>query len=130
MIWNTLAQYNDVGLLLLRAAIGVIFVYHAIPKLKHPSAMAQMFGGAPKVWIPIVLGAVELLAGLGVILGVYLQLSALLLAIVMFGAIGMKIGKWHVPFSARDKMGWEFDLILFAGALAILLGAGGSLTLF
>ena len=46
------------------------------------------------------LGAIELLASVGMVLGFYIQLSALLLSIVMIGAAGMKMIKWKVPFVA------------------------------
>ena len=74
----------------------------------------------------IVLGLVEVLSALGLVLGVYIQLSALLLVLVMVGAIKMKGINWGVPFSAMDKTGWEFDLILFITCVAILLGGGGT----
>jgi len=61
------------------------------------------------------------------VFGVYTQLSALILAIVMVGAIGMKMMKLGVPFAAMDKTGWEFDLILLFASIAILLGGGGSI---
>jgi len=71
------------------------------------------------------LGAVEFLSSVGLILGLYTQLAALLLAIVMLGAIGFKVMKWKVSFSATDKTGWEFDLILLAANIAILFSGGG-----
>jgi len=77
-------------------------------------------------WFPYVLGLVEFVAGLGLILGLYVQLCALAIAVLMIGAIFMKKFKWKVPFSAHDKMGWEFDLILLAGALMLLYTTGGS----
>jgi len=124
-MFEQLTQYNDIGLLILRLAVAVIFIYHSLPKLKNAKGMAQMVG-MPAGMI-FMLGAVELLSSLGLILGFYTQLAALLLAIVMVGAIGMKTMKWGVPFAAMDKTGWEFDLILLAANIAILLGGGGSI---
>ena len=71
-----------------------------------------------KQWLP--LGIVEGLAGLGLILGVYTQVSALVLSVVMLGAIYMKTMKWKVPFTTMTGTGWEFDLILLAANLFIL----------
>lgn len=127
MLWADLLQYGDVGQFLLRLAVGVVFVYHAIPKLKNPARMAAGMGMAKMAWFPAVLGLVELVSGLGLILGVYLQLAALLSAVVMVGAIAMKMGKWKMPFSAMDKTGWEFDMVLFAAAISLLLGGGGDM---
>lgn len=123
----SLSQYEDVGLLIVRLALGIIFIYHALPKLKNPKAMAQMMGISNMAAMPFVLGLVELLAGVALILGVYAQLAALLIAIIMVGAIFMKINAWKVPFAAQDKTGWEFDLVLLAAALLILFSGSGTL---
>ena len=122
-MFEQLTQYNDIGLLILRLAVAIIFIYHALPKLKNAKGMAQMMG-MPAGMI-LMLGGMEAVASLGLVFGVYTQLSALILAIIMLGAIGMKIMKWRVPFAAMDKTGWEFDLILLAASIAILLNGGG-----
>lgn len=124
---TTLTQFSDVGLLVLRLAIAAIFVYHSVPKLKNSKGMAQMMGSS--AGMVFILGAVEFLSSLGLIFGVYIQLAALLLAIVMLGALGMKIMKWNMPFSAMDKTGWEFDLILLAANVFILLNGGGGMSI-
>lgn len=124
-MFEQLTQYNDFGLLILRLVVAIIFIYHATPKLKNAKGMAQMVG--MPAGMVFMLGAVELLSSFGLILGVYAQLAALLLGIIMIGAIGMKTMKWGVPFAAMDKTGWEFDLILLAANIAILFGEGGSI---
>ena len=91
--------------------------------------MAEMMGMPQMAMMPVVLGLVELLAGIGIILGFYTQLAALLLAIIMLGAIFVKKMKWRVSFAAMDKTGWEFDLILLAANIAILLTGGGSINI-
>ena len=120
-----LSQYSDIAFLILRLAVAIIFVYHALPKLKNAKGMAHMMG-QPRGMI-FVLGGVELLSSVGLVLGIYTQLAAALLAIVMIGAIYFKTAKWHVPFAAMDKTGWEFDLVLLAANIAILLSGGGSI---
>jgi len=124
-MFEQLTQYNDVGLLVLRLAVAIIFIYHAMPKLKNAKGMAQMVG-MPAGMI-LMLGMVELVASLGLIFGFYVQLAALLLGVVMVGAIGMKMMKWHVPFAAMDKTGWEFDLILLAANIILLVNGGGAI---
>ena len=122
-MFDQLIQYDNIGFLILRLVVAAIFIYHALPKLKNTKAMAQMMGTSTNM--VIALGLVEFLSSVGLIIGFYIQLSALLLAFVMIGALWMKIKKWHVPFSAMDKTGWEFDLILLAANIAILYSAGG-----
>ncbi len=119
-----LTQYSDIAFLFLRLCIAAIFLYHSWPKLVKSKMMAQGMG-APAAAV-FVLGAVEFLSSIGMIIGVYIKIAALLLAIVMLGAIGMKMMKWSVPFSAYDKTGWEFDLILLAANLLILAAGGGA----
>ena len=122
-----LLQYNDVGLFLLRSAITVIFIYHGMPKILKPQGMAQGMGVSPSV--VILLGLVEVVSAVGLILGIYTQFFALLLAMVMVGAMKMKSINWGVPFSAMDKTGWEFDFILFISCVVLLLGGGGTIVL-
>lgn len=124
-MFEQLIQYNNVGLLVLRIAVAAIFIYHALPKLKNARVMAQMMG--TQTAMVFALGAVEFLSSLGLVFGFYTQLASLLLGVVMIGAIGMKIMKWNAPFSAMDKTGWEFDLVLLAASIAILLGGGGTI---
>ncbi len=117
-----ISQYRDIAFLILRLVIAVIFIYHALPKLKNASGMSQMMG-MPASMI-FMLGLVESVSSLGMIFGVYIQIAAFLLAMVMVGAIYFKIAKWHVPFGAMDKTGWEFDLILLAANIFILVNGG------
>lgn len=124
-MFEQLAQYNDVGLLILRLAVAAIFIYHSVPKLKNAKNMAPMLG-APAVMV-LLLGAVEMLSSLGLVFGVYTRFSALLLAIVMVGAIYFKTVKWRIPFAAMDKTGWEFDLILLAASIVLLANGGGTI---
>ena len=125
MLLPELLQYNDVGLFALRIAVAIIFIYHALPKLQKPEAMAKGMGwSTTQVWA---LGLIELTGGLGLFLGIFIQLSALALAADMVGAIYYKAEKWKIGFMAHDKTGWEFDLILLAACIAILLTGGGSI---
>ncbi|MBI2056167.1 MAG: DoxX family protein [Candidatus Sungbacteria bacterium] len=120
-----LSQFSDITFLILRLVIAVIFVYHALPKLTNAKGMSQMMG-MPAGMI-FVLGLVESISSLGLIFGVYIQIAAFLLAMVMVGAIYFKMVKWHVPFAAMDKTGWEFDLILLAANIFILVNGGGAI---
>lgn len=119
------SSFNDIALLGLRLALAIIFIYHGLPKLRQPAAMAKMVA-MPTAMI-FVLGAMEFGAGVLLALGYYAQIAALVLAVVMVGALMMKIFKWRAPFSAMDKMGWEFDLILLAASLVVLTVGPGAI---
>ena len=120
-----LNQFGDISFLVLRLVIAAIFIYHAMPKLKGAKMMSQAMG-MPAGMI-FMLGGIEFLSSLGMIFGVYVQVAAFLLAMVMIGAIYFKTAKWHVPFGAMDKTGWEFDLILLAANIILLVNGGGAL---
>lgn len=126
-MFEALLQYGDLGLLVLRLAIAAIFIYHAVPKLMDSKGMAQGMGMSAGMVMG--LGIVELVSSLGLIFGIYTQLAALMLGIVMIGATYFKMQKWHVPFFATDKTGWEFDFLLLAASIAVLLTGGGSIGL-
>ena len=116
-MFNQLLAYSDYGLFTLRLVVAIIFLYHAIPKLRNFKSL----------WF--VLGVVELVSAVGMIVGGYQQIAALALAVVMIGAIFMKQVKWGIPFSTMTNTGWEFDLILLAASICILLTSGGAIQL-
>lgn len=126
-MFDSLLQFSDAGVFLLRAALAAVFLWHGIPKLRKAREQASHMNWP--VSAMVALGLAETLGAIGVLLGAFTQLSALILAVVMAGALYMKIFKWHVPFSAHDRTGWEFDLILFAVALMLVFGGGGALGL-
>jgi len=112
---------EDYALFILRVILGIIFIYHGFPKLTK--ARKVMLFNSKK--FTLVLGFFETFSGLFIILGLLTQVAALILSLVMLGAIYNKILKWNIPFAAYDKLGWEFDLVLLAGNLVLfLLGAG------
>lgn len=127
MIFPQLLQYSDVGLLVLRLTIALIFLLHASMKLKNSNGMASAMGMEGKGMMVFGLGVVETVSAIALAIGFYTQLAALVIAFIMVGAIAMKKMKWSVPFAAMDKTGWEFDLVLLAAAVVILLTGGGNI---
>ena len=122
-----LNNLGDIGLLILRIVIGIIFIYHGLPKLLNSSKMSAGIGmSATFIFI---LGLVEILGGLGSILGLYTQIAAIILSIVMLGAIYNKMFVWNVPFSKSGVIGWEFDLMILGGILALLFLGSGNISI-
>ena len=112
----------NLALFILRLGVAVVFLYHGWMKLANAKGMAQAMGwSAVQV---LVLGLLEFLAGAALVVGFWMQIAAVVIGIVMMGALYMKIFKWRMPFTALDKTGWEFDLVLLASALAILFSGG------
>lgn len=122
-----LTAYADWGLLALRVVLTIVFLVHCKNKILKPAGMAQGLGW-PKAAV-VILGLVELLGALYVLTGFYAQSGAMFMAIVMLGALYHKIFKWKVPFTAQDKMGWEFDLLILGGALVVMTGGIGAFVL-
>ena len=113
---------EDYGLLALRIALGIIFIYHGYPKIKNPKMMEQVFGNST---FPVVLGLFEFVSGLFILFGFLIQFAVIVTSIVMLGALYYKIVKWKTPFFAQNTTGWEFDLLILAASIALLfLGAG------
>ncbi|MBI2551307.1 DoxX family protein [Candidatus Uhrbacteria bacterium] len=115
----------DLGLYFLRLAVGAVFLFHGWMKLVNVSAAAKGMG--MKAGNVFVIGAIELLGALMLIIGYSVQLAAFLLAIILVGAVYYKISKWKVPFYSNKSTGYEFDLVMLASCLAILLTGGGSI---
>ncbi len=118
-LFQPVIEYSYVGIWLLGAVVGVIFIVHGFPKIKNPKGIASAYH-APAV-VGLYHGLIEVLGGAVLILGIHIHGTALVLAIIMVGAIYFKVNKWNVPFTAHDKNGWEFDLLLLAACLAIFL---------
>ncbi len=110
------------GLLALRVAVGVIFIYSGYGKLfGHPAMTVGMFDQLgfpmPMFWAYFV-GLAELVGGLMVLLGVYARIAAIWLAITMVVAIVAVHAKG--PFQ-----GWFVPLSLLGSLLALMgVGAG------
>ena len=118
-------KLNDITNLGLRSAIGVIFILHGSGKLNpgFSGFLTGQLGFPPEMQIPIALA--EMIPGILLIVGVLTRISASMLAIVMLGAI------FYVKKAANltGEGGFEFDLILLAGALLVITAGPGRISL-
>jgi len=120
-----LKSLQPLGLLTLRAAVGVIFLTHGYPKLTRTSmAMQETFvqhGLAAQ--LVYVAGVLETFGGLLLIFGLFARGAALLLAIEM----GIAIVKVHSVHGIMAVHEYEFPLSLAAASFALAtLGAGAA----
>ena len=128
MTFPQLAQFNNIALLLLRVMVGIVFITSGYKHLKDPEARSKDIGMSKS--FTVVLGAAELVGGLGVISGVFAQLAAIGLILVMLGAIQKKIFAWHTGFWGKSGTnGWSYDTMLVVMNLVIATTGGGNLTL-
>jgi putative oxidoreductase len=118
------------GTLLLRVALGTMFIAHALLKYYVFSlpGTAQFFGS---LGLPPALGYLtfyaELVGGVLLILGVYTRPVALALVPVLIGATWAHAGNGWL-FTAPNG-GWEYPLFLTIAALAQALLGDGALAL-
>jgi len=115
---------KDIVFMGLRSAIGVIFIIHGIGKFNPGFAENLPNMGLPvEMQIPIALA--ELVPGILLIFGVLSRLSASLISIIMLGAIFLIKGASNIT----GKGGIEFELILLASTLVIMIAGPGRISL-
>lgn len=136
-----LPEWKDEAIFLLRLAIGVIFLMHGSQKvlglfggggLQATVQGFQSHLGIPPVW-GTVAAFTEFLGGLGLIGGLFTRLSALGIASMM----GVAIWKVHgangfflnISCEAGKGHGFEYNVAILGGALALLLMGAGKYSL-
>jgi putative oxidoreductase len=121
---EVLEKMKPLGLLLLRVALGAIFIYHGYPKLfGHTRDAIQSFAhlGFPAYFVYIS-GIVEFFCGCMLVVGLFTRLAGLLLAgemvVGLWGAHNMVAN----PMAVRN---YELPLVLAVSTFALAtVGAG------
>jgi putative oxidoreductase len=120
---RALRALQPLGLLLLRWALGIIFVFHGYPKLLHQGAGMQVFftqHGLPGYFV-YVAGILEVFGGGLLILGLFARAAGLLLAVEM----AVAIWKVHSGGGVLEVHNYEFPLMMATASFAIAtMGAG------
>lgn len=119
---KTLSSLQPLALLLLRIALGIIFITHGYPKLVHGAGMQSFFieHGLPGYFLYIS-GVLELFGGGLLLLGLFTRGAALLLAMEM----GVAIWKVHSSRGILVVHEYEFPLALAMACFALAtIGAG------
>ena len=120
------ASTTDFGTLVLRLALGTMWISHALLKLLVFTlpGTAQFFDsvGYPG-WLAYPVFAAEIVGGTAILLGVYARQVSLLLVPIMLAAAWVHLPNGWV-FSAKNG-GWEYPVFLAIASLALwLLGDG------
>ena len=124
-----LHQFADVALLVLRLALGTVFLFHGLPKRGLWSAQSSDQMPAGMLTRLRILSIVEPAGALGLIFGFLTQLAGLGLVVVMLGAITFLTTKVHRKFKEANAPGWEFEFLLLVVALALAILGGGKYAL-
>jgi putative oxidoreductase len=122
-----LARFTDLGILLQRLVVGLVFVTSGYRHLKDPAARSKDIGMSKA--FTIFLGIAEVAGALGVAFGALTQLAAIGLILIMFGAIQKKIFAWHTGFWGEKGSGWHYDLMFILMNLLIAFTNGGAYVL-
>ncbi len=121
----------DLGLLIIRLVIGILFVGHGAQKLfgwfgghglKGTRGWFESIGMKPGVMMALLAGLAELIGGILFALGFLTPLAALMIA----GTMIMAIVKVHGPNGLwATSNGYEYNLTLLSVAIGIaLIGPG------
>ena len=118
-------RLHDIANMGLRASIGVIFIVHGFGKFGNPGfgGWISSMGIPAEMQIPIALA--EFIPGILLLIGVLTRISASLLSIVMLGAIFLVKGATDLT----GERGYEFDLILLAACLVLIVAGPGKVSI-
>ncbi|MGH7551277.1 MAG: DoxX family protein [Gemmatimonadota bacterium] len=125
MIVPGLAEYADWTLFLLRIWIAILFGTSGWSHAREPRERSESVGLPPAA--TLILGIVELGAALLLVVGLWDQLAAAAIILVMLGAIGKKAFVWKTGFWGEGSNGWFYDALYLICALVILTTGGGSI---
>ncbi|MCH9658503.1 DoxX family protein [archaeon] len=107
------------------ASIGVIFIVHSLKKF-DPSWQEWLIGIGlpPELQLPIALA--ELIGGILLVIGVLTRIAGAVFTAILMGAI-FHI-RWENGFFV-SKGGWEWDLVMLAAVLAIIVAGPGRVSI-
>jgi putative oxidoreductase len=128
-LFDSTERERDLGLLVLRLVVGIVFIVHGGQKLfvfgipGVQASFTKIGAPFPMVTGPLI-GGLEFFGGIALVLGLLTRLVTLGLAADMLGAIILVHGKngFFLP------KGYEFVLILMGASIALLLSGPGNLS--
>ncbi|WP_099363826.1 DoxX family protein [Fredinandcohnia onubensis] len=120
-----MTQKNEVGALILRVTLGILFFIHGL--VKFQGGIENTVGWFESINIPgfmaYVVALIELVGGIALIIGFATRLVSILIALIMVGAI--ITAKLPVGLLGNGQMaGYELDLAFLA--IAVYLAINGS----
>ena len=118
-----LFRFTDLGLLLLRLMIGIVFLSSGWSHVTKAAERSKSIGMSKG--FTVFLGLAEIAGSLGIVFGVLQQLAAIGLILIMLGAIQKKILVWHTGFWGEKASGWHYDLAFLIMCIVVLFTNGG-----
>ena len=127
-LFPSLLEFSDLALFLLRVWIALLFGSSGWSHVRGPRERGESLGMSPAATVG--LGAVELFGALLLVVGVWVQVAAAVLAAVMLGAIAKKAFVWKTGFWGKEStQGWYYEVLYFLCNLVFLTTGGGSIGL-
>ncbi len=139
MLEEIFSPFSDWGLLILRVAIGLVFIAHGWPKLNPSGTMkgpAGFAGWLKQMRVPLptffawVVALLETVGALLLMLGLGTRILAVGLVIDMLVAIFRALRPMGATFtSMTGGPRWELEFLLATGALALVFTGAGAIAL-
>ena len=135
MFESIFETHTSVGLLILRVALGVVFLAHGLPKMVTDGKFtgpSQTAGFLKSMNIPLpgffawVVGLLETVGAVMLVIGLATRVLAIPFAINMLVATTqarIKMGK--AKFAGGGAIGWEFEFLLGAASLVLFFTGPG-----
>ncbi len=118
-------KLHDIAHWGIRAALGSIFLVHSLKKF-DPGWQDWLIqiGLPPEMQLPIALA--EFIGGIMLLIGVLTRITASIFSIIVLGAI-FHI-RWENGFFVSEG-GWEWDLVMLAALLSIIVAGPGRVSI-
>ena len=140
MIANLTGTHADWVLGVARIVLGIIFFAHGAQKMLGwyggPGLTSSMRAFTEHLHLPPTLAflviAGELFSGVGLIVGLFSRIAALVIALTMVGAIAtvhFRFGLFLNWFATQEGHGIEYHLLTIALALVVVVQGAGTLSL-
>jgi putative oxidoreductase len=133
--WSALGWEGHLewGILPLRLVLGYVFVYSGARKFRGGvrgtgewmKSLGFPYPHALAVWT----ASLEVAGGLLLIVGLLVHWVSIPLALNMLGATWTQKYRLGAPFAGGDVQGYELDVLMVAGSLALVFLGGGPLSL-
>jgi putative oxidoreductase len=117
-------RYYEWSMLVLRIALGAIFLAHGLQKISGMDGIVTWFAsiGLPPL-LAYIVATIETIGGAFLILGLFTRVAAAGIMFVMLGAI------FSVKMSKGFIGGYEFDVSLLSAAVALILSGSHTYSL-
>lgn len=118
--------YPHLGLVMIRLVLGVIFFSHGFIKFSDGIANTVAFFETIGIsgFLAYVVGSIELVGGVLMILGLGTRIVSVLFSIILIGAL------ITVKRSTGMLGGYELDIALLSMSLSLIIGGGGTYSLW